>query len=235
MSKAIDFETTSDNVVLRGKINLASYEAPVVVLIPGVSGNALTEKFDWIAEAFVNSSYNFVRFNFRGYEANNDLEKSSLAEEEVDLKNVLKKIEDMGFKMNGYGVVAKSIGALKILSIKDKKLECLGLIAPAVSIAIGGNLNITASILYEKIGAYDEYKLSTNVLDHNFSTVMFYGEKDEVVRTEDYQRLAKNLPEPKEVYVIRNDGHSLDIPETKLFLTEKLITFFVKHFPVERP
>lgn len=227
--KIIDFKVVNGNITLNGKINLVSKTDPVVIFIPGVSGKALTDKFDWIANVFTDIGYNFVRFNFRGYEEGSNFEEFSLENELEDFGNLLEKLNEMGFNMKKYGVVAKSMGALKALLTQDSNLKCTGLLAPAISLNEKDNLSKTEKVLYKNIGEYFEYKLSFNMVKNSPATIVFYGDKDQVVKKEDTENLIKHLSNPKESYCIQNEDHSLEEAKTKLFIREKITPFFKKH------
>jgi dipeptidyl aminopeptidase/acylaminoacyl peptidase len=235
MDKLVGFEIESDNITLHGKINFVSFKSPLVIFIPGVSGKALTDKFDWIAKVFVKSGYNFVRFNFNGYEDGRSFENSSLGEEIRDFNNVLKTLDKMGLNISNYGVVAKSLGALKAIAIQDPRLKCLGLLSPAVSLDNHNNLKETANYIYKNIGEYMEYKIDSKMLNNFTSSILFYGDRDTVVKITDTKKLFEHMSEPKEIYCIKQEGHGLDKPETQLFISKKLILFFKKHFPVVKP
>lgn len=221
-----NFSISINKTDLHGRVDVVSKEKPVVIFIPGVSGNALTNKFDWLSKTFTGAGFNFVRFNFSGYEGDKNFEESSLNDELEDFKNLLGKLIEMGFNMKKYGVVAKSIGAIKAISVRDPRLKCLGLLGPAISLDRTDNLSKTANILYKNIELYSEYKLSFSMVKNVSASVVFYGDKDLVVNKVDTKNLFIHLSNPKELYCLPNEDHSLKKANTKLFIKAKIAKFF---------
>lgn len=84
------FSYFSKNAELNGMVDSPSSPgAPFVVYVPGVSGGALSEKTEPMAEAFVRAGFTFIRFELRSYVKPDAFSHGSLKEDVTDIRNAI--------------------------------------------------------------------------------------------------------------------------------------------------
>lgn len=235
MSNSQTGEIQSGDTLIHVKVDTVDRNSPVVLFIPGVSGGALTSRFDYLAEGFNQAGFNFVRFNFRGQEEGKSVDDSTLQEELEDLRNVLVYLESQQFNLHHFGVVAKSFGSVKAFLLNDPRLDALGLLAPATYFSNESTIEQLMNTQYRDITHSQDLQIDEKILKNwEIPTVIVHGDQDKTVPLDNSQRMVDLMPARKELMVIPGAGHSLDETEKQReVVLQTLVDFFIKHLVSE--
>lgn len=224
----------SGKQTLHGIINIVDHEAPTIIFIPGISGKALSERFDYLAKVFNETGYNFLRFNFRGYEDGNSFDNSSIDDELKDLENAISYLESQGYNLDKFGIIAKSFGAVKALLLHDKRLGCLGLLAPAVYFGSSSNLDTMRNKNYGSIEHISDIIIDQKMLKTwNTPTIIIHGNHDKTIALDNSRNIFEMLSCAKQLIIMSDAEHSLDENESQRKESIKRLTeFFKDNFPL---
>lgn len=228
MSNASLVEVPSGDAVLHAKLDIVDKNSPVVLFIPGISGGALTSRFDYLAEEFNRAGFNFVRFDFRGYAKGKSIDNSTVQEELEDIHTVLSFLESQKINLDHFGIVAKSFGGVKAFLLQDSRLSVLGLLAPAVYFSNIPTMDQLKNKPYKDITHLNDLQLDEKTLKTwSVPTLIVHGDQDKTVPLENSQKIVRSMTSKKDLKVIAGGGHSLDETEDqKKIVRNMLIDFF---------
>jgi pimeloyl-ACP methyl ester carboxylesterase len=228
MNYQVTFEVSG--ATLHGVIDELSNKAPTMIFLPGISGKALTDRFDYLRDGCVHSGFNFFRFNCRGYEEGASIDDSTVESELEDIRAAIDFLTAGGYKMDQFGVIAKSFGGLKAFMLDDPRLAALGLLAPAIFFDQESNYDEMKGRPYSQIEHLSEIKVSPAVLESwNVPTVLVQGDADTVVPVSNSQFIYDSLSSPKELMVMSGADHSLGREEDKKMTLDIMMPFLREH------
>jgi alpha/beta superfamily hydrolase len=200
--------------------------------MPGMSGGALTDRFENLANDFVKAGFNFLRFNFRGYEEDESFGDSTLNEELEDLQNVILFLQTLGYNVNHIGLIGKSFGAIKTWLLEDLRVRCYGFIAPASFFGERSTVEELIDRPYKDIEKVDDIVLHESILLHwLMPTIIVHGDKDTVVDLSNSQEIMQKLPNTieKQLEIVSGAHHSFDNPDDEEQMRKLLVDFFSKN------
>ncbi len=193
------------------KINLAGKECSYiinndtgsdycVVLISGVSGRALSSRYDKLAKELNKNNISLARCDF--WENKEDL--ISLSETQIHrmIDEFIEFLQNTNFKK--FSLIGKSYGGKITLSHRNEKIKSMFLWAPAIDLNESSNLN--------------ELDIKIGVLQ---------GTKDEIVSVENSKRLVEALPNA-ELIILEGADHSYKEEPYSTRLVEETVKFFKK-------
>src|SRR3989338_3190476 len=226
----VDIKFKSNEKELHGKLDIISKTAPIVIFFPGVSGGALTDRYNFLYDAVLAAGANFFRFNFSAQEDGCPLDNSNLQEELVDIKNTIDHLETLGYNLKKFGVVAKSFGCIKVFLLNDPRISCVILLSPTCFFNDKPN---TPDVLFRKyadISKPQEIILDAQLLRKwSTPTLIFLGSEDALLNPLDMKKQFETLSAKKEILFLEGATHSLDRPHDITQIKEK-VTFFLKKF-----
>lgn len=202
-------------------------QAPFVIFLPWISWKALTQRFDYLAQAFIDWWLNFFRFNFGGYEEWCDINSSSLDSELNDLKSAVNYLALMGYNMVNYGILAKSLWWMKAFLNEDERMKCVWLLAPATFFDDNWNIDVMRTMEYWFIESVKNFIIDTKKLeDFHISTILIHWDTDDIVDIENSKKIYELLKWKKQFHKIPWANHSMERPLDKEKVLELCVPFF---------
>ena len=164
----------------------------VVVFLPGISGGALTERFQPVVDACLAAGMAIARVN--AWENAAEVEKKNLSEIYKDVEAVVVELQQQGYT-NIYGV-GKSFGGAVMLTFPGSVVTKKVLWAPAIGVAeLGANID---TYLTEPLGTLKQLtdmKVDREYLqDMEAETLILHGTADEVIPYKNSEAITSMLP-----------------------------------------
>jgi pimeloyl-ACP methyl ester carboxylesterase len=222
MKRKIQFNDNLGDFILDSPVNCSDKG---IFFVPGSSGDALSERFDFISKAFVDNGYHFLRFNC--WEDADALGKMHLEEIHLKFNAAIDYLKIIGCKK--IGVVGKSIGGGFLLTDYNKKVDAIALLAPAISFSKASNIEEIKKRKMKEINHYKDIKIDKNDLSKlDIPILLVWGDHDKVVSIDDLKEIANNLSKSS-ITMIHNADHSFRSEEEHKVIVEKLLAFFRKN------
>ena len=108
-----------------------------VILLPGISGKALTDRYKDLEVALTKSDFYFLRFDL--WKSVKELESMTLEEIHQAIDISIKFMQSIGCKRIGF--IGKSFGGGILLTYPHKYIKALVLLAPAIGFDKESNIN----------------------------------------------------------------------------------------------
>tara|TARA_Y100000034_G_C6896283_1_gene413303 strand:- start:473 stop:1117 length:645 start_codon:yes stop_codon:yes gene_type:complete len=192
-----------------------------VILLPGVSGKALSDRYKDLESALNSAGFSFLRFDI--WESVEDLQTKTLQE-------VYQRIDQAVDYMHskGYGEISfigKSFGGGVLLTYPSDKISSTILLAPAIGFSEESNLTTSRTRKLGEFEQLDEIRIAKGDLEKiTYPTLIFHGTKDNVIALENSQNLVKYLSKGK-LEVVEGAGHSYDNEGEMEQVIEKIVGF----------
>ena len=192
----------------------------LMIFLPGISGNAGSERFRYMEEVAVHSGYSLVRMDFQ-FQQYKD-ESLTIRDCIMDVLAVVEYLKRRDINAaKDIVIVAKSFGALVYHLLEDNGLKVSRaiLLAPYVRIKESSMdfLDIPIRDLKE------EMMFMQKALLKDIPTFIFHGLKDTVIDIEN----SENLVKLKDNYILEqvNTDHKFDEQETHSIIIKKTAKF----------
>ena len=194
-----------------------------VILIPGISGKPLSNKYNFLAKELQKNNFYFLRFNI--WESPSDLEKKTLNKIYRDIKKAIDYMKKIGCEE--ISLIGKSFGGGILLSKKFVGIKKLILLAPAINYASESNIEKIKNKELSKIKNIFDIKIDKNNLKKlDLEILIIHGDKDEIVPIENSRKIIKDIENGK-LETIKNANHSYDKKEKEL--VKYYQEFLIKH------
>ena len=163
-----------------------------VVFLPGLSGRALTERFQPVVDACLAAGMAIARVN--AWEGPDDVGKKNLSEIYKDIESVVVALQQQGYS-NIYGV-GKSFGGAVMLTFPGSVITKKVLWAPAIGVVeVGANID---TYLTEPLGTLKlltDMKVDREYLqDMEAETLILHGTADDVIPYKNSEAITSMLP-----------------------------------------
>lgn len=189
-----------------------------ILFIPGVSGKALGDEYNELAEIFIKKDYAFLRFQ-SWEDGGKGINKKTINSIHKELDLVIKYLKSLG--VNNIYVIAKSFGGGMILTYKNPLIKKMVLWAPAIDIDKKENISGIQNKSLGEIKKCLDIKLDKNYLkDLNIPIRIIQGDKDKVVSIENSKKIINALNDA-ELIVIKRLAHSYENKDQKNDLYKK--------------
>ena len=192
-----------------------------VILLPGISGKALSNRYKNLEVALRKSGFNFLRFDL--WKSMKELETMTLKEIHQAIDTSIKFMHLNGCKRIGF--IGKSFGGGVLLTHPHKDIKALVLLAPAIGFDKESNINKIKNQKFTKFKSIFDIAISKKELQKiEISTLIIQGTKDDVVPLKNSEKIVKNLPKGT-LEKIEGAGHSFDKEGEMEIITSASIGF----------
>ncbi len=227
------FHFPSEWSTLQMRVDFPQHKSSKFVLyFPWVSGNAISQKTDGLANAFANAGFHFVRFEYRCYREQGKFEQFSLEDDHVDIASALEFL-DARFPNSRHWAIWKSFGWLRLLSFDlSNRFECMGFLAPAVFIWDEDTIESLSDENYGSITSVDDFRMISCDLEKVSSPIiLIHGLNDQSVSVSNSEILISHFSNPNNRIVrIEGSGHSFDDENGNRILCTETAKFFSENF-----
>ncbi len=228
--------STKEEIAVINKRNISFRYTPStasvgVLFIPGISGDALSERWNFLEEEITKAHFHFLRFN--GWKNQKELEELTLSDVYSQIDYFTKFLYEQGCE--SVVLLAKSFGGCLSLAylfekndetIKSemkkaafKKIpEIAGLICLASPVSIKDTESISRfkTETFSHLNDLFDFGLTKEMLAKMSIPVLFiHGTKDEVISIENSKRVCSLLPD-SELIAIEDADHSYEKKEEEL-------------------
>ena len=195
----------------------------VVILLPGISGKALSDRYKGMEKELNKNNIAFFRFDL--WKNVEDIQNKSLRDIYVGIDIAIEFVNSKGYSKVSF--VGKSIGGGFLLTYPNSKISSLILLSPAITFGEESNLKKVVSLRFSNFKrAVEEIKINKKDLKKIKSKVLIiHGTEDEVISLENSQAMIKFLDAKLEI--IKGAGHSYE-KEGEMELVDKLTAEFLK-------
>ena len=158
-----------------------------VILLPGVSGNALTdERYNKLGATLVNANFALLRFDV--WKSEVELERLTISEIYDILNQAFSFLQSKGF--TEISMVGKSFGAGLLLPYVNIDIKRLVLWAPAIKYMTDSNFIFAKEAKLQNFQHLSDIKINKRDLYHiNYPILILHGTKDEFVTFSNSQKI----------------------------------------------
>jgi len=176
-----------------------------VILLPGVSGNALTdERYNKLGATLVNANFALLRFDV--WKSEVELERLTISEIYDILNQAFSFLQSKGY--TEISMVGKSFGAGLLLPYVNINIKRLVLWAPAIKYSTDSNFIFAKETKLQNFQHLSDIKINKRDLYHiNYPILILHGTKDEFVTFSNSQRIVYDNPKIK-LKAIEDADHS---------------------------
>lgn len=201
-----------------------SQSKSVALFLPGISGKPFDSRFDFIADACIDSEVSFFRFNC--WDNPSELSKKSVFELLLVLDDVLFFLSEEGFKK--IFLIGKSFGGELSLLSKNHLISGYILIAPPISVSSESNLVEFSKKKLSEINACMDIKVDNDFLSNiSVPVLVIHGSVDPSIPLENSQKLV-SLIKRGELFVVEEADHSFKGKDSQAFAGIKIKDFLSK-------
>lgn len=194
----------------------------VIVLIPGVSGGALTNKYKELVSKSLEAGYSISRM--QSWDNVMSLEEKTVKIIHDEITDVVNFLKDKGYKEINF--IGKSFGGTMLLLYRNKAIDSMVLWSPVIDVADKDNVESIFNISFGKISKLTDIKLSKIYLNNLAVPIrIIHGAADNVVPLSNSQKIVEMLPNAK-LFPINGAGHSYENLVQKNQILDATIDFF---------
>lgn len=228
MDKAVTF--SSENLTLRGNLNIPFDGAPCVILSHGLEGNKDSIKWKFLANRLHDLGLGALRFNYRGCgegeeRSDGDFADSRVSDRIKDFRAAIDFVQGQAVDKNRLGAIGSSLGGTVMIASEDSRLKAVVALATPYSFkALTGegieecrpdDLASLPSGNQVKTAFLQELKrldMEKHVKRMNRPLLVIHGSMDDTVDAGDAHSLYAAAAEPKMLKIINGAGHRFDDP-----------------------
>lgn len=183
-----------------------------IILIPGVSRNSLSNKYNFLAKELQKNNFYFLRFDI--WKSPKDLEAKTLKQIYKNINEAIKYMKKIRCKK--IILIGKSFGGGILLTKKFRHVDSLILLAPAINFSSKSNIKEIKNKKLSEIKSILDIKIDKKDLEKvNIKVLVIHGDKDKVVPIINSRKIIKNLKKG-EIKIIKDANHSYESKENKL-------------------
>ena len=193
-----------------------------VIFLPGISGGALTERFQPVVDACLAAGMAIARVN--AWEGADDVGKKNLSEIYTTIDEVVEQLLKDGYT-NIYGI-GKSFGGAIMLTLPGSIVTKKVLWAPAIGVTeIGANIDTYLSEPLGSLAQLTDMKVDREYLEEkDAETLILHGTADDVIPYINSEAITSMLPNVVLVPIPGAD-HSYKNKEHEASVIQKSIDF----------
>jgi len=221
---------SSQNLTLRGNLNIPFEGAPCVILSHGLEGSKDSIKWKFLANRLHDLGLAALRFNYRGCGEGEEKSDGNFADSGVsgrvkDFQAALDFVQNQAVDKNRLGAIGSSLGGTVVIASEDSRLKAMVALATPYSFkTLTGEgleehdpdeLSSLPSGKRVKIDFLSELKrldMQKHVKRMNCPLLVIHGSADETVDVGDAHSLYAAAGEPKMLKIINGAGHRFDDP-----------------------
>lgn len=197
----------------------------VLLFIPGASGEALTDRYEPLAEKALQRGLSIMRM--QSWKQADDLERKNIQQIHDDIKTAIEYL-----KKNGYESVigiGKSFGGTMLLTLRHPMIRRLILWAPVIGVVDeGGNFENKMTILFSQIDSFFDVTIDKKfLLSIDFPVRIILGTADDTAILENSKKLTEMLPDAR-LAIIKGMGHSYKTANQRKRVIEATLNFTEK-------
>ncbi|MBN1369995.1 MAG: prolyl oligopeptidase family serine peptidase [Dehalococcoidaceae bacterium] len=228
MDTAVTF--SSENLILRGNLNIPFEGAPCVILSHGLEGNKDSIKWKFLANRLYDLGLAALRFNYRGCgegeeKSDGDFAYSGVSRRVKDFQAALDFLHSHPVDPSRLGAIGSSLGGTVLIASGDKRLKAMVALATPYSFktlagegidehrpdelsSLPSGKQVTIDFLRE----LKRLDMEKYVKQMKCPLLVIHGSADETVRVGDAHSLYDAAAEPKMLKIINGAGHRFDDP-----------------------
>jgi len=228
MDTAVAF--SSENLTLRGNLNIPFEGAPCVILSHGMEGNKDSIKWKFLANRLHDLGLAALRFNYRGCGEGEEKSDGNFANSGVsgrvkDFQAVLDFLQSRPVDQNRLGAIGSSLGGTVMIASEDSRLKAMvALATPYRFKALAGegidhckpdelsSLPSGKQVTIDFLRELKRLDMKKHVRQMNCPLLVIHGSTDDTVDVEDAYSLYAAAAEPKMLKIINGAGHRFDDP-----------------------
>jgi pimeloyl-ACP methyl ester carboxylesterase len=198
----------------------------VVLFLPGISGGALSDKYDSLSGKVRSMNFAFLRVSM--WEGIKDIEHKTLSAFKNDIDTICSFLAGLGY--TEIHVVGKSFGATLLLLQESKNFKSVVLWAPVLSISEDdSNIYELQDRPLNEIDSLKDIVFDSNFLSRVMQPhLVVHGEEDHIIDISNSEKLVSYLPQGT-LLRISNMGHSPESELQREFLFTETIHFLSTH------
>ena len=190
-----------------------------VIFIPGVSGGALSERWDDFSNKIVESGFGLLRYE--SWKNGEELFKKTIRIVHEELDSLVEELKGHGF--DDIVIVGKSFGGGLALTYRNPSIKHMVLWAPAIGVSDSSNVNESLDTRLGNFKLMTDIKVDEGFLkDLNVRVDIIHGTSDDVIQLNNSRELVKILKNA-ELTIIDGADHSFKTKEHNEKLIKKTI------------
>jgi pimeloyl-ACP methyl ester carboxylesterase len=179
-----------------------------LIFLPGMSGEALSERFKPLADAGLDAGFTVVRLS--AWQNGKDVARKNLADIHGDIAFVIGYLRERGY--TSIAAVGKSFGGTVLLTLPQEiQLAITKRVLWSPAIGIKDNGSNVGTYLSEPLGSLqsllDLYVDAAYLKAGSSPALIIHGNADDVVPVSNSVKLASVMPDAR-VFTIEGAGHS---------------------------
>lgn len=202
--------------------------APFIIYIPWM--RYVIKEMDYLALAFNEAGFNFVRFDFPYHKEWISMDDFSLSDDISVVEDLMSELDRLFPRIAKIWIIAKSFWWVKWFLFEDERLFASAFIAPAAFFSEGWNISKISDIKYSQISNIRDINLDSKILeDIKVPVCVAHSKDDEVVPFSNSEEILERIKQDKEFLVFSDASHSFKSYANKEKLQKGLISFFEKN------
>ena len=163
-----------------------------VVLLPGISGNALIDpRYNLLSNSLVNANFGFLRFDL--WQSVSELDKMTISEMQDFLDKAFDFMRHKGFIE--ISLIGRGFGGGIVLTYVNPNIKKLVLWSPAINYCKESNFVFTKETKLYTFKSFMAIKINKRDLYHiNYPVLILHGTNDEVISIENSEKIVQENP-----------------------------------------